>query len=134
MLMKRSAERHSLEGLSRTRYGDRLRGLADLEAHHVRGLSDFDRNISIRRCAGTTVAEIAGDLFVSQGTVKRALSRLQDSIFVPLAIARDSWLTGYWIANHLECCVLAPDLKVDPQDGLELALLHAPDLDTPARR
>ena len=76
-----------------------------LRAHHLPNLSD-DGKEAMRRClSGETVALIAVDRVWSEGVVRRHIEKIQDAIFIPLAISRDRWSTAFWATSHLECCL-----------------------------
>ncbi len=76
-----------------------------LRAHHLPNLSDEGKEVMGRRLSGETVASIALDLVRSQGVVRRHIEKIQDAIFIPLALSRDQWATAFWASAHLECCL-----------------------------
>ena len=76
-----------------------------LRGHHLRALSTDTRFIALRRLSGRSVADIAERDARSEGAIRHEIERLQDAIFIPLALARDPWATAFWATVHLECCV-----------------------------
>lgn len=79
--------------------------LEGLMQHHLAGLDGEERTLIRFRCTGVGVAEIARSMSLSESAVRRRLERVQNAIFVPLCIERDSWASGFWAAQHLSCCL-----------------------------
>ena len=76
-----------------------------LRGHHLRALDGDVRLIARERLGGKSVAAIAAETMRSTGAIRHEIERLQDAIFIPLALVRDQWATAFWVSAHLECCV-----------------------------
>lgn len=85
-----------------------------LRGHHLGALTVDIRRIALRRLAGQSVALLATETSRSAAAVRREIERLQDAIFIPLALVRDQWATAFWVTAHLRCCIAPPgDEEID---------------------
>ena len=79
--------------------------LQALARHHLTALDAEERVVMRLRVAGSSATEIAAHLHLSEAAVRRRLEKVQNSIFVPLSVPRDTWASGFWAAAHLACCL-----------------------------
>jgi DNA-binding CsgD family transcriptional regulator len=77
-----------------------LKMLAGLHLH----LSADDRELLAMRLGGLAADDIAARTFRAPRTVRARFERLQDLIALSAGRrGRDPWLTGAWVALHLDC-------------------------------
>jgi hypothetical protein len=76
-----------------------------LRNHHVPNLSPPQQWLLAARAAGLTPAMLETSLHRTVGTIRRDIEKLQDLIFVPLGLERDSWATATWVQLHADCCL-----------------------------
>lgn len=86
----------------------------ELELAHIRDISDLDRFIFAARATGWSFDSIAASVHLSADAVRVRVNKLQDGIFTPLGLKRDTWASGWWGAAHATCCL---GLQQEPLTG-----------------
>ena len=76
-----------------------------IAGHHLRSLSEQQKQIVRLRGDSVRPDAIAGQLHLSASHVRKEVGRLVDLIVIPLGGDHDGWICGRWCDAHRECCL-----------------------------
>lgn len=75
-----------------------------LRDQHVRNLEEDQCLVLALRMSGRTERVIGREMEMSPSSVHRRIEHLHRSVFSPLGLKPDTWLSAWWITLHRQCC------------------------------